>query len=492
MRAPRVFALALLLFVARGVTADRPADRPNLLFMMSDDHASAAISAYGSHLAKMAPTPNIDSLAKRGMLFRNAFVTNSICTPSRAVIFTSQYSHKNGVYKFTALDQSQTTLPKLLQQAGYHTAFVGKWHLHSNPVGFDEWSVLPGQGRYHNPQFVEKGDEHANGRVRAGKKTSYEGHSSDVIGTKAVNYLKTRGDGKPFALFCHFKAPHDTWEFARRFETLFVGETIPEPPTLYDTYEDRKALQTTLQYIGSNWGHHTDFRKQTKKLRGKAKKAEQYQLYMKKYLRCVRGVDENVGRVLAELDRRKLAQRTIVVYTSDQGFFLGEHGLYDKRFMYEDSLRVPLLVRWPGVVKAGSVNDDIALNLDFAPTLLEAIGAKRPKSFQGVSLLPLLKGQTPETWRQSLYYRYYRSHFKTEPHYGVRTKRYKLIHFPSPGHWELFDLEKDPLEMKNLYADPEAKATRESLVNELARLRKQYGDRLEDRGDAPRTGFETK
>ncbi len=465
--------------------------RPNLLFIMSDDHASAAVSAYGSHLAKIAPTPNIDRLAREGMLFENAFVTNSICTPSRATIFTGKYAHRNGVYKFTALDQRQETLPKILRSAGYHTGFVGKWHLHSNPVGFDEWSILPGQGRYHGPEFVEKGDEHPKGRVRAGKRTKYPGHSSDVIADKAITYLRERRpEGKPFALFCHFKAPHDTWEFAKRYAKLLDDAMIPEPPTLFDDYKGRKALATTLQFIGSRWGNHTNFTRQTKHLEGKERRKLQYQLYLKKYLRCVRGIDDNVGRVLSELDRAKLAKDTLVVYTSDQGFFLGEHGLYDKRFMYEDSLRIPLLVRWPGTVRAGARNSDIVLNLDFASTLLEAAGAKIPADVQGRSLVSLLRGKTPDDWRTSMYYRYYLSHFKTEPHYGVRTKRHKLIHFHRIDHWELFDLESDANELVNLYELDSSQKLRQELVAELTRLRKQLGDEIDDHGDKPRTGFE--
>ncbi len=484
---------SVVVTVAALATAVRGADatRPNILFIMSDDHASAAVSAYGGHLAEVAPTPRIDRLAREGMLFRNAFVTNSICTPSRAVIFTGKYSHRNGVYKFTPLDQRQDTVPKRLRAAGYHTSFVGKWHLHSNPVGFDWWSVLPGQGRYHDPEFVEMGDEHPNGRVRSGKKTRRSGHSSDVIGDKALSYLReSRPTDRPFALFCHFKAPHDTWQFATRFAKLFDDVEIPEPPTLHDEYEGRRALATTLQFIGSAWGHHTDFVRETKHLEGRARRALQYQLYMKKYLRCVRGVDENVGRVLDELDSLSLTKSTVVVYTSDQGFFLGEHGLYDKRFMYEDALRVPLLVRWPGRVRAGTVNDEIVLNLDFGPTLLEAGGAGIPADWQGRSLVALLAGKTPGDWRQSMYYRYYISHFKTEPHFGVRTRQHKLIRFPRIDHWELFDLEKDPHELHNLCDEPASKELRERLTAELSRLQQHFGDDVEDRGGKPRTGFE--
>ena len=359
---------------ARGEIADK--ERPNILFIMSDDHTSQAISAYGGILANVCPTPNIDRIAEQGMLFTNCFVTNSICTPSRAAIFTGKYAHKNGVYKFTPLDQSQPTLPKSMKAAGYHTALIGKYHLHSNPVGLDFYALLPGQGRYHNPQFVEVGDIHPSGRLNQGKRTEYQGHSSDVIADKALDYLQSQRDEKqPFMLFCHFKAPHDTWEYANRYAHFLEDVEIPEPDNLFDNYAGRSdALKKQLQYIGSDWGDHTNFKAETTHLEGMVRKKMQYQLYMKKYLRCVRGVDDNVGRILNYLDESGLSDRTVVIYTSDQGFFLGEHGLYDKRLMYEEALRMPLLVRWPGVVKERSVNVDMVLNVDFAPTILEVSG----------------------------------------------------------------------------------------------------------------------
>jgi arylsulfatase A-like enzyme len=468
------------------------AERPNVLFIMSDDHAAQAISAYGGILARAAPTPNIDRIAKGGMLFENCFVTNSICTPSRAVIFTGKYSHLNGVYKFTALDQRQPTLPKMMRAARYHTGFVGKYHLHSNPVGFDYWSVLPGQGRYHSPQFVEMGDEHPSGWVRKGKRTTYEGHSSDVIADKAVAYLKGRaGTRQPFILFCHFKAPHDTWQCARRYEGLFKDVDIPEPANLF-AHDDRRseALKGCLQYIGSRWGNHTNFRQETGHLKGRDRIRAQYQLYIKKFLRCVRGVDDNVGRILDCLRESGLEKNTIVVYTADQGFFLGEHGYYDKRIMYEEALRMPLLVRWPGRVKAGSVNEDIVLNLDFAQTILDAAGVPAHEEMQGVSFLPLLGGRTPADWRRSMYYRYYVSHFKTPAHWGVRTRTHKLIHYNEIGKREMFDLRSDPSEMTNIYSDPAHADVRARLEAELARLQQRYGDDPKDVGNKPRTGFE--
>jgi arylsulfatase A-like enzyme len=464
--------------------------RPNVLFIMSDDHTSQAISAYGGMLADVCPTPNIDRIANEGMLFRNCFVTNSICTPSRAAIFTGKYAHKNGVYKFTALNQSQPTLPKMMQKAGYHTALVGKYHLHSNPVGLDHWSILPGQGDYHDPEFIEVGDESKTGWVRHGKRTQYEGHSSDVIANKALDYLKRRRDkGKPFMFFCHFKAPHDNWEFAERYRDFLEDVEIPEPPNLFDDYEGRSdMLKKQLQYIGSEWGDHTNFEQETAHLEGVAKKKKQYQLYMKKYLRCVKGVDDNVGRILDYLDESGLAYNTIVMYTGDQGFFLGEHGLYDKRIMYEEALRMPFLVRWPGRVKPGSTSEGMILNVDFAPTILEAAGEPAHTDMQGRSFVPLFEGSVPRDWRTSMYYRYYYSHFETEPHYGVRTYTHKLIHFDRIDQWEMYDLVQDPMEMNNLYDSPRHRHVVEELKAELKRLQAELGDDPDDVGDRPNMG----
>jgi arylsulfatase A-like enzyme len=470
--------------------AQNKQDMPNILFIMSDDHTSQAISAYGGMLADVCPTPNIDRIAKEGMLFKNCFVTNSICTPSRAAIFTGKYAHKNGVYKFTALDQSQPTLPKFMQKAGYNTCLIGKYHLHSNPVGLDYWSVLPGQGQYHEPEFIEMGDESPTGWVQNGKRTSYDGHSSDVIADKALDYLKNkRNKDKPFMFFCHFKAPHDTWEFAERYRDFLEDVEIPEPSNLFDDYEGRSdMLKKQLQYIGSKWGNHTNFREETAHLEGKAKKKMQYQLYMKKYLRCVKGVDDNMGRILDYLDESGLAENTLVMYTGDQGFFLGEHGLYDKRIMYEEALRMPFLVRWPGHIKPGSTSDGMILNVDFAPTIMEAAGIKPKPDIQGRSFVPLLKGTIPSNWRQSMYYRYYYSHFETEPHLGVRTHTHKLIYFDRIDQWELYDLLKDPHEMNNIYDDPKHKDLINELKKELKRLQTELGDDPKDIGDYPNLG----
>lgn len=463
---------------------------PNVLFMMADDHTSQAVSAYGGILSSICPTPNIDRLAKEGMLFKNCFVTNSICTPSRAAIFTAKYSHKNGVYKFTALDQSQPTLPKAMKAGGYQTAFIGKYHLHSNPVALDHYSLLPGQGRYDNPEFVELGDTDSSGWLVDGKRTEYSGHSSDVIADKALDYLASKRDtNRPFMLFCHFKAPHDTWEYAPRYEGFLANAEIPEPSNLFDDYDGRSdALKTQLQYIGSDWGNHTNFTEETRHLSGDDQKKMQYQLYMKKYLRCVKGVDDNVGRILKYLDASGLAENTLVMYTGDQGFFLGEHGLYDKRFMYEEALRMPFLVRWPKVVNPGTTSDGMILNIDFAPTILEAASLNNLAGAQGHSFLSLLGGQVPTDWRKIMYYRYYYSHFETEPHLGVRTLEHKLIYYNRIDQWELYNLGKDPHEMNNLYNDPNQSALIAELKGEIKRLQAELGDDLADDGSRPSMG----
>ena len=462
-------------------------ERPNVLFIMSDDHTTQAISAYGGRLASVCPTPNIDRLANEGMLFNNCFVTNSICSPSRAAILTGKYSHKNGVYKFSALDQTQPTLPKIMQSAGYHTSLIGKYHLHSNPAGMDYFSILPGQGDYHNPEFIRKGEEHPSGWVQLGKRTVFEGHSSDVIADQALDYLKNkRPADEPFLLFCHFKAPHDSWEFAERYREFLEDVDILEPVNLFDDYEGRTdMLKKQLQYIGSEWGDHTNFERETSGLEGRAKKKMQYQLYMKKYLRCVKGVDDNVGRLLTYLDDSGLADNTVVMYTGDQGFFLGEHGLYDKRIMYEEALRMPCLVRWPQQVEPGTKSDGMILNVDFAPTIAGIAGLQVPADMQGRSFLPLLQGNLPKDWRNSMYYRYYFSHFETESHYGVRTYRHKLIHFDQLDQWELYDLEKDPHEMHNVYEDPQYQQVVMQLKQELKRLQTELDDDPADIGDKP-------
>jgi arylsulfatase A-like enzyme len=446
---------------------------------MSDDHAAHAIGAYGSRINR---TPHMDRIAAGGMRFDNCFVTNSICTPSRAVIMTGQYSHLNGVRTLAdPLDPARDNVAKRLQAAGYTTAIVGKWHLHKEPSGFDYWNILPGQGLYYDPVFIENG-----------RQTKHTGYCTDLIGDFSLNWLKNRDKSKPFFLMSHHKAPHRAWQPGPKYKDMLASETVPEPPTLYDDYENRgQGARDARMRVGEHMTK-TDLKTDPRPdLPPTEQRKWGYQLYIKDYLRCVQSVDDNVGKLLDYLKEEGTENDTVVIYTSDQGFFLGDHGWYDKRFMYEECLRMPLLIRYPAGIRAGSVNRDIVLNLDFPETFLDFAGAKPPAEMQGRSLRPLLEGRTPKDWRQSMYYRYWMhlaDHY-VPAHYGVRTKRYKLIYYygqplgasgalpePKSPYWELFDLEKDPRELKSVYGDPSYAPVVKQLKEELARLQKRYKD----------------
>ncbi len=446
-------------------------DRPNILFIMSDDHAAQAVGAYGGRLAAVTPTSNIDRLAREGMRFDNCFVTSSICTPSRATILTGKYGHKNGCpHLDMKFDGSQQTFPKLLQKAGYYTGIVGKWHLCSEPTGFDYYCVLPGQGRYYSPKLKEKGKRWVDG-FEGGEQ--YEGYVSDVIGDFVLKFLENRPKDKPFFLAYHEKAAHDMWWYHDKYAQLFEDIDIPEPDNLFDDYATRCDAIKREKFFKIGMGDLT-YDRQTGHLSGAARKRAQYQIFIKSFLRCVASINENVGRVLDYLDAAGLAENTIVIYTSDQGAFLGEHGLWDKRFMYEESIRMPFLVRYPKGVRAGSVNRDIVTNVDFAETFLDYAGVPIPNDMQGRSIRPLLEDGTPADWPTSMYYTY-SDKGSPPPHYGVRTQRYKLICFyglPQP-QWELYDLEEDPHEMRNVYADPAYADVVAELKTELKRLRRQ-------------------
>jgi arylsulfatase A-like enzyme len=501
-----------------GVAAPSPGagepSPPNILFIMSDDHAERAISAYGSDLVQ---TPNIDRIAREGVLFRKAFVTNSICAPSRAVFLTGKYSHQNGLRdNRDEFDGSQLTFPKLLQKAGYQTAIVGKWHLKTAPTGFDYWKVLIDQGEYYSPVFLENGRE-----VRQ------DGYVTDLITDFALQYLEKRDRARPFLLVYNHKAPHRNWMPAIRHLGLYADRDLPLPETFWDDYAGRPAdmrvanmflsmdmkLQEAIygEETGSGglkgfpagevwkrsyarmtaeekeaWDAHYDpigeaFRKD--RPAGRALTEWKYQRYMKDYLSCIAAVDENVGRVLDYLDENGLADNTIVVYTSDQGFYLGEHGWYDKRFMYEESLATPLVLRYPAAAPAGRESDALVLNLDFAPTLLDLAGATIPEEMQGRSLRPLLDGPPPTDWRDAIYYHYYEfphGWHDVRTHYGVRTDRYKLIHFYGDMDlWELYDLATDPTELRNVYGQPGYGAIQEDLHRRLNALRAEFGDTTE-------------
>jgi arylsulfatase A-like enzyme len=456
--------MALLLGVSLGI-AEGASSRPNILFIMSDDHAAHALSAYGS---KINQTPQLDRIAKDGMLFKNCFVVNSICTPSRATILTGKYSHLNGVPVFNPFDGSQPHMGKIFQEAGYQTAMIGKWHLFSDPTGFDYWNILPGQGKYYNPDMIEMGE-----------KKVINGYVTDIITDLTIDFLKKRDQNKPFLLFSHHKAPHREWAPGPNHRDLYEDIDIPEPATFNDDYQGRSRAAAEAEMRIERDFRKTDLKQDPPPgLSGQALKKWNYQRYIKDYLRCVASIDDNVGRLLDYLEASGLKENTLVVYTSDQGFFLGEHGWYDKRFMYEESLRMPLLVSFPGKIKPGSVNDRMVLNLDFAQTLLDFAGVPAPEAMQGRSFAPMLQGESPADWRTSMYYRYYHypADHRVQPHYGVRTERHKLIYFNKLDEWELFDLENDPREMKNLYPDPAHAPLVQTLKTELARLKKEFKD----------------
>jgi arylsulfatase A-like enzyme len=468
--------------------------RPNILFIFSDDHAQHAISAYGS---KVNQTPHLDRLAKEGARFTNSFVTNSICTPSRATLLTGQYSHLNGVPVFNSFDGNRDNAAKHLQKGGYHTGMIGKWHLGSDPTGFDRWIVLPGQGTYWNPQFLLPGK----------KKLNIEGHCTDITTDLGIEWLKTRPADKPFFLMLHQKAPHRAWEPATRHIEMFKDKVIPEPETLWDDYATRPtALPINEQTVARDltrrdlkltpptelkgpalqkWMNEKPMELEVdgKLLSGKELVKWKYQKYMRDYLACVQGVDDGVGKVLDYLNAAGLAENTIVIYSADNGWYLGDLGLYDKRFMYEPGLHVPLLVRGPGV-KKGSVPEQFVANIDLAPTFLDLAGLPVPDSMQGRSIAPLLRGESPQDWRTSFYYRYYHDpgHHNTLAHLGVRTATHKLIHYWKQDAYELFDLTADPHEQRNLLHPPgdaqnPAIATKfTEMKGELARLQQHYKD----------------
>ena len=460
-----------------------PSRRPNILFIMSDDHASHAISAYGSRINQ---TPNIDRIAKEGIRFNNCFCTNSICTPSRATILTGTYNHVNNVTTLSSkLDGRLTTFPKLLQAEGYQTAIVGKWHLghggHADPTGFDYWNVLPGQGLYHDPEMIDMG-----------KKKVYPGYVTDIITDLSLDWLKERNPEQPFMLMTHHKAPHRPWDPDEKLMHLYQNTDIPEPETFHDDYSNRASAAKEAKMRVDRDMTDRDLKYPVPEgLTAAEEKQWKYQRYIKDYLRCVASIDNNVGRMLDYLDQEGLAENTIVVYTSDQGFFLGDHGWYDKRFMYEESLRMPFVMRYPREIEAGSINDDMILNLDFAQTFLDCTNVDQTDEMQGRSFRPLMNGKTIEDWRTSMYYRYWMhlAHHHVYAHYGLRTHDHKLIYYyadglgtpgsaddPKPPEWELFDLKKDPHEINSVYNNPDYSEIQAQLTSELYQLQSQFGD----------------
>ncbi|WP_297089368.1 sulfatase [uncultured Draconibacterium sp.] len=498
---------AVLAIICSCNTANKEQVRPNIVFIMSDDHAYQAISAYGHGLNH---TPNIDRIAEEGAIFTKGYVTNSICAPSRAVMLTGKHSFVNGkVDNQQAFDWSQDNVAKQLQKAGYQTAMIGKIHIDGLPQGFDYSNVLPGQGQYYNPDFIENG-----------VKKQYHGYCTQITTDIALDWLKNKRDkSKPFLMLYHQKAPHRTWMPEKKYLDLFEDSTFTPPANFFDNFENRPVaaehemgiwehmdlvydlkmlddegeFQTRYRPNAQNiynrmdeeqraaWdAHYKPIIEEFKELKPEGKELAlwKFNRYMKDYLATIQSVDDGVGQVLDYLDEEGLAENTIVIYTSDQGFYLGEHGWFDKRFMYEESFRTPILMRFPKEIKPGTVVDGLVQNLDFAPTFLDYAETAIPEDIQGESFRSLSEGKT-ENWRDAIYYTYYEypGEHHVQRHYGVRTDRYKLIHFYYDSDtWELYDLEEDPTEMTNLYNNPEYAEVQKQMHARLIEIRKKYGD----------------
>ncbi len=514
------FLLALFigpLFYNCEMPGKEASKRPNIIFIMSDDHAYQAISAYDTRLIK---TPNIDRIAEMGMLFTNATVTNSICAPSRATILTGKHSHINGkIDNHFPFDTTNVTFPQLLQKSGYETAMFGKLHFGNNPKGFDQFKILPGQGAYYNPDFITKNEGNIN----------VKGYVTDIITDMTLDWFeKERNPDKPFMLMYLHKAPHRSWVMAERHMAEYTQKTFPEPATLFDDYAGRPAAKAAEMSILRHMSWIADskifpevmdemglppfgtdkmrnqfgaqnrmdstqlsnfenayqninerFKANYPTMTVEEKMKWRYQRYMQDYLGTIKAVDENVGRLLDYLETNDLLENTIIVYTSDQGFYLGEHGWFDKRFVYDESLKTPLLIAWPGKVEAGSQSNEMVQNLDFAQTFLDAAGIDQPDDMQGESLLPILTGQIEDWNREAVYYHYYEypAEHMVNRHYAIITKEYKLIHYYFDlDYWELIDRKKDPMELHNVYNDPAYADIKEKLHKELKEIRRKYGD----------------
>ncbi len=518
-----VFLLLLLVSLSacksktqNGTPSDQAQKKPNILFIMADDHAYQAISAYDDRLIH---TPNIDRIAEEGMLFERAFVTNSICAPSRAVMLTGKHSHLNGLRDNSdRFDGTQQTIPKIFQQNGYHTALFGKWHLKTDPTGFDTWKILPGQGHYYNPEF----------RTTEGKEID-SGYVTDLITDFSIDWIdQVKEEEEPFFLVYQHKAPHREWLPKEEDFKKFTQKTFPEPATLFDDYKGRgraakeaemrisihmgltnddkikpsiaeaHGFKDFLPWYSNAYNNNLDRMNEKEReawdavydsineefdhqnLKGDQLTSWKYQRYMQDYLGSIAAVDNNVGRVLDYLEENGLADNTIVIYTSDQGFYLGEHGWFDKRFIYEESFRTPLIIHWPGVTKPGSRNKDLVQNLDYAETMLDMAGIEIPADMQGKSMVPLLKSEKP-IWRKALYYHYYEypGIHAVKRHIGARTDQYKLIHFYNDiDEWELYDIEKDPEEMANVYNDSEYTEAQNEMHKILMELAEYYKDSI--------------
>ncbi|MGL1894500.1 MAG: sulfatase [Spirochaetaceae bacterium] len=501
--------------------------RPNILYIMSDDHAANAISAYGSRLANQAPTPNIDRIADSGIRMDNCFCTNAICTPSRAVVLTGQHSHVNGVKTLSdPLDEKSTLLSELLKNSGYKTALFGKWHLHAEPRGFDDWAVLPGQGEYNDPSFIIRENSEAPAILDVitnkdstytdewtkdydwGKHIKAKGYVTDVITDLTLDWLEEQNSEKPFFLCCHHKAPHDFFEYKRVHEDIYKDTSFNEPSTLF---EDEKTREEISRKYGTTVSERWEPRNMVKHLSDpnypnggaidfSGKTAEEktkiaYQKYIQDYLRTVHAIDQNVGRILDYLENSGQMENTIVIYTSDQGMMLGEHDHIDKRWIFDESQQMPLLISYPNGIKKGITSDDVVDNVDFAPTLLDYAGINRPNYMQGRSFKSVLEQETPKGWRQSVYYRYWMhmAHHWVPAHFGIRTQEWKLIFFygkrldasgceqpdclvDTPPGFELYDVKNDPEEKVNLVSDTNYSDVLSKMKSELMSLKKEVGD----------------
>jgi arylsulfatase A-like enzyme len=471
-------------------TESHALDRPNIIFVFTDDHSLQTIGAYRLWLSRFCReqqvTPNLDRLAAQGGLFVNSFCTNSLCSPSRATVLTGLHSHVNGVKTLNQpIKEGVWTFPKSLREVGYQTTLIGKWHLDKTVPDFDDWWIFPGQGDYLDPVFISK-----SGREQR------RGYATDIITDMALDWLEKRDASRPFFLAIHHKAPHRNWVPPLRYATWLDDVTVPEPVTLFDDYTDRASparLQEmniskdlTMDFdmkIGAEFAanplyaaRNADFA--ARKPVGDDLTRWKYQQYLKDYLRCVKAVDDGVGRVMDALKSAGLEKNTIVIYSSDQGFYMGEHGWFDKRWIYEESLHMPFIIRWPGVVKAGARFRPFIQNIDYAVTFVDMAAARIPDGLHGRSIVPILRGETPEDWRKSVYYRYYDKDgaHNVANHYGVRTHRYTLAYFDETHEWELFDNKKDPHQLHSVYNDPAYAKTLVALKAELHRLRKLYQD----------------
>ncbi len=510
----------LLLFVVFALTLQigQAAQRPNIIFIMSDDHTSQAIGAYGSRLAKLNPTPTIDRLAKEGMLFENAFCSNAICAPSRATILTGQYAHTCGVHDLRGgIEPGRQHLAREMKKADYQTAMIGKWHLKKEPADFGYYCVLPGQGKYHNPEFRIRGEKPWPKNL-----IKFDGmHSSDAITDQTLKWLKEgRDKSKPFFLMHHYKAPHDYFEHAHRYDDYLADIDIPQPRSLRNSHPESFGSIATRGYqgeliphIGTSIGNRNPRRSYAKDLPRKfpqdypedydpAKLSDQqvqdmaYNVYLRKYLRCVKGVDDNLKRLFAYLEKTGLMDQTVIIYTGDQGFMLGEHDYQDKRWMYEEAMRMPFLIRYPKIIKAGSRTDAVVGNVDYAATMLDFAGVNKPGYMQGRSFKSICEtGKEPANWPNEAYYRYWMhmAHHDNPGHVGIRTKEFKLIYYygadyqggnQTPPAWELYDMKKDSFESTNLYDEPKHAKTVADLKQRLASLRSRIGD---DGRDFPKT-----